>query len=263
LDDPISRWYAGWRGDSHATVRDLLGHTAGLGDPPEAFWQRVVDAPHKPVTRRRLIAATPEPGPRTSDAEYSNAGFVIAGLILERAAREPIAAVMRREVLSGPGGDGLALQPGERPRRPHAHSYWYPNGLTAAPDDATGGGPLLPSRSLASLLPAAGGLAGDVPSLARWAHALLGGDVLSPASLEQMTDFHYILVPEGYGLGLMRDSLHDHALWGHIGDGLGSHTELWHVPDARLTIAVAWNDDMIDREGGIFEALLSTALGTR
>jgi hypothetical protein len=41
-----------------------------------------------------------------------------------------------------------------------------------------------------------------------------------------MTDFRYIHVPEGYGLGLMRDSLHDRALWGHIGDGLGGHTEL-------------------------------------
>jgi hypothetical protein len=61
----------------------------------------------------------------------------------------------------------------------------------------------------------------------------------------------------------MRDSLHDHALWGHIGDGLGSHTELWHVPRDRLTIAVTWNDDMVDREGGIFEALLSTALDSR
>ena len=68
---------------------------------------------------------------------------------------------------------------------------------------------------------------------------------------------------DGYGLGLMRDSLHDSVLWGHVGDGLGSHTELWHAPRERLTIAVTWNDDMIDREGGIFEALLSTALEPR
>ena len=39
-----------------------------------------------------------------------------------------------------------------------------------------------------------------------------------------------------------------------------AHTELWHLPRERLTFAVSWNDDMIDREGGIFEDLLSTAL---
>ena len=43
----------------------------------------------------------------------------------------------------------------------------------------------------------------------------------------------------------------------------GSHAELWHVPRGRLTIAVSWNNDMIDREDGIFEALLSIALDSR
>ena len=33
LDDPIRRWYPSWRGDRRATVRDLLGHTAGIRDP--------------------------------------------------------------------------------------------------------------------------------------------------------------------------------------------------------------------------------------
>ena len=260
LDDPIARWYAKWRGDPDATVRDLLGHTAGLGDPPDTFWQRMLRNPLEQPTPRQFISATPRPGPRTSDAQYSNTGFLIAGLILQRAAREPVAAVMRREILSAPGGDGLALQPTERPRTPHAHSYWYPGGLTAEAADVSDGGPLLPSRKWAGVASPAGGLAGDVPSLARWAHELLGGNVLSPSSLRDMTDFHSISMPEGYGLGLMRDSLHDRVLWGHIGDGLGSHTELWHVPRERLTIAASWNDDMIDREGGIFEALLSIAL---
>ena len=260
LDDPITRWYAEWRGDPDATVRDLLGHTSGLGDPPDAFWQRLVRNPLEHVTQRQFISATPRPGPRSSDAQYSNAGFVIAGLILQRAAREPVAAVMRREILEAPGGDGLALQPAERPRTPHAHSYWYPGGLTADPADVSDGGPLLPSRKWAGVAPPAGGLSGDVPSLARWAHELLGGNVLAPASLREMTEFHSFAMLEGYGLGLMRDSLHDRVLWGHIGDGFGSHTELWHVPRERLTIAVSWNDDMIDNEGGILEALLTIAL---
>ncbi len=262
LDDPISRWYRGWRGDREATVRDLLGHTSGLGNPPDAFWERVVEHPRRRVSPRQFIAATPRPGPRTTEAEYSNTGFVIVGLILERAAREPLAAVMRREVLSVPGGDGLAFQPAERPRPPHAHSYWYPDGLSEDATDVSDGGPLLPSSSWAGLAPAAWGLAGDVPSLARWAHHLLGGEVLSRASLREMTDFHSLAArgPEAYGLGLMRDSLHERVMWGHLGDGLGSHTELWHLPRERLTFAVTWNDDMIDREGGIFESLLSTAL---
>src|SRR5829696_6652830 len=34
----------------------------------------------------------------------------------------------------------------------------------------------------------------------------------------------------------------------HGGDGLGSHTEFWHLPRERLTLAVSWNDDLLDRE---------------
>ena len=199
LDDRISRWYAQWRGDPNATVRDLLGHTAGVGDPPEAFWRQILGHPRRRVTARQFIAATPRPGPRTSEAAYSNTGVVITGLILERAAREPLANLMRRELFGAAGGDGLAMQPAERPRSPHAHSYWYPDGLTNPPADVSDGGPALPSRTLAGMASSAGGLAGDVPSLARWAHELLGGNVLSPASLRQMTDFHSSPCSTGMG----------------------------------------------------------------
>jgi CubicO group peptidase (beta-lactamase class C family) len=45
LNDPITRWYGEWRGDPNATVRDLLGHTAGLGDPPESLLAADVQTP--------------------------------------------------------------------------------------------------------------------------------------------------------------------------------------------------------------------------
>jgi CubicO group peptidase (beta-lactamase class C family) len=184
----------------------------------------------------------------------------MAGVIVQRAAREPVAVAMRRELFSAPGGSGLALQPAEPPHAPLAHSYWYPHGQTGDPGDVSDGGPLVPSRTWAGLAGTAGGLAGDVTSLARWADALLGGRVLAASSLRQMTRFHGIDYPEGYGLGLMRDSFEHRVMWGHIGDGLGSHTELWRLPRERLTIAIAWNDDVIDRDGEILPALLRAAL---
>jgi len=253
LDDPIVRWYPGWRGDARATVRDLLGHTAGIRDPEIDLARRALPS------ERRLIATVP--GPRTTDAQYSNVGYLIAGRVLERAAREPLAKATRREVFNHPGGEGLALQPAERPRPPHAHSYWYPDG-GGTPVDASDGGPILPYRSLAALAGAAGSLAGDVPSLARWGHELFGGRVLEPASLREMARFHPGGFWEAYGLGLAQDSFEERTMWGHGGDGLGSHTEFWHLPHERLTLAVTWNDDLLDREGGLHVALLRAALGT-
>ena len=69
LDDPIRQWYPRWRGDPDATVRDLLGHTAGMGEPPPAFWERVDAHPRQTFTDRDYLAATPAPGPRTEQRD--------------------------------------------------------------------------------------------------------------------------------------------------------------------------------------------------
>ena len=261
LDDAIRRWYPGWRGDPRASVRDLLGHTAGApADPRASFYRRVFAHPRRQWTVREVIAAAPPPGVRTSRAEYSNVGFIIAGMILERAAGEPAAELMRRELFSRHAGAGLALQPGERSRAPRAHSYAYPRGWGRGPRDRSDGGPILPFPGWASQVGTAGALAGDVPSLARWGHALLAGRILQTRSLREMTRFHEGGLWEAYGLGLARQTIADHAMWGHGGAGPGSHTEFWHLPREQLTIAVAWNDEQFDKDLQIFPALLRTAL---
>ena len=82
----------------------------------------------------------------------------------------------------------------------------------------------------------ASALAGDVPSLARWGHALLGGHILHPASLRQVTRFRPMTPSgpgtywDGYGLGLAQLTINGRRMWGHSGDGLGTHTEFWHLP---------------------------------
>jgi len=262
LDDPIRRWYPAWRGDPEATVRDLLGHTSGMmRGPPDALFARMLDHPRVTATRQQFVAATGKPGPPTGGAEYSDAGFVLAGLILERAGGAPIAALARRNVLSAAGGDGLALQPGERPAPPHAHSYWYPDGVGRQVDANDRSG-VLPRRWWVTMASGAIGLAGAVPSLARWGSELLGGRVLEPSSLQEMQDIHGGGFWSGYGLGLAKWSVDDHEMWGHTGDGLGTHTELWYLPKERVTVAVAWNDDAIDDDGQILPALVRAALGS-
>jgi D-alanyl-D-alanine carboxypeptidase len=258
LDDTIKRWYPAWNGDPRATVRDLLGHVAGTRDSRDSFYVRVGSHPHATVTPRQAIAATPRAGPRTHDAVYSNTGFLIAGLILQRAGRQSVAAGMRHELFDHPGGAGLAMQPTERAHPPRAYSYWYPHGTGNRPVAVNRGGSLLPARSWASAAWTAGALSGDVPSLARWGQELLGGDILKPESLRAMTRFHPGAFPLGYGLGLGRDTIDGHTMWGHTGDGFGSHTELWHVPADDLTIAVGWNDDTLDREAVFLPHLLRT-----
>ena len=260
LDDTVRRWYPAWRGDPRATVRDLLGHRAGTRDPGARFVQGVIRRPRRTVTAAKHIAAAPKPGARTEEAEYSDTGFVIAGVILQRVTREPLAAALRREVFGHPGGEGLAFQPAERTNAPRARSYWYPDG--GAKPTAVAEGEILPSRAHASAYGPAGALAGRVPALARFGHELFGGRILARSSLREMARFHPGGFWEGYGLGLAANSLDEHPMWGHGGDGLGSHTEFWYLPRERLTVAVAWNDELLD-DSDILPALLRTALDRR
>ncbi len=262
LDDRIARWYPAWGGEPEATVRDLLGHTSGLGDPSERLFRRIIGNPDRFITAAEVLAATPRPGKRTQEAAYSNSGFVLAGTILARAAGGPVAAALRREVFDVPGGDGLAMQPWERPHPPLAHAYWFPEG-GATPHDASDGGPYIPSRAWASGTRTAGALAGDVPSLARWGHAVLGGDVLQPRSLQAMTRFREGGPWEGYGLGVALSSVDALPMWGHGGDGIGTHTELWHIPARDVTIAVSWNDEQLEADAPFVQSLLRTVLKQR
>jgi D-alanyl-D-alanine carboxypeptidase len=262
LEDPIAKWYPAWNGDPEATVSDLLGHTSGLGDPSDALLFGVAQG-KRLVTPRQFVVAAGRPGPRTTEAAYSNAGLMLMGLIIERATGERVAATMRREVFDHPGGRGLALQPAERTQAPRADSYWYPRGL-ANPVAANDGTPFLPTRGWALMAGTAGALAGNVPSLARWGQALFNDQILDPSSLHEMATFHNA-EPEfwdGYGLGLAKYSFDGHDMWGHTGDSpTGSHTEFWHLLKENMTIAVTWNDAAIENDGGIFQGLVKAANG--
>ena len=159
---------------------------------------------------------------------------------------------------------GLALQPAERPHPPLAHPYIYPHGVGGGPVDASDGGPVIPSLAWAGAASTAGAMAGDVPSLARWGHALLGGHVLQPSSLRAMTRFRAGEIPwDGYGLGLARTTINGLTAWGHGGDGLGTHTEFWHLPGRNLTVAITWNDDVLDGEAPFLRHLVALALAAQ
>jgi hypothetical protein len=92
---------------------------------------------------------------------------------------------------------------------------------------------------------------------------VLGGEVLERRSLQAMTRFRDGAWWEGYGLGVALSSIDDLPMWGHGGDGLGTHTELWHVPARDVTIAVSWNDEQLEADAPFVPSLLRTVLKQR
>src|SRR5690348_4029412 len=99
LDDHVSKYIPGITEGDRITLRQLLSHTSGVQD----FWPQdysFIDM-ETPATPQRIIdkwAKKPldfEPGARW---QYSNTGYVVAGLIAEKVSGEPLLSYLNRKI---------------------------------------------------------------------------------------------------------------------------------------------------------------------
>jgi Beta-lactamase len=75
-----------------------------------------------------------------------------------------------------------------------------------------------------------------------------------------MTRFMPAEFPPEYGLGLARDRLAGVEAWGHPGDVIGFHAELWYLPKYRATIAALGNyqtGEFLGPQRALAEALIA------
>jgi hypothetical protein len=90
---------------------------------------------------------------------------------------------------------------------------------------------------------AAGGLCSTVDDLIAWQHALVSGDVVTPASYARMTTPAPLGsgAPMVYGYGLMTGTLANHPRVAHGGGIPGFNTSLSYYPADSLSIVVLVN----------------------
>jgi D-alanyl-D-alanine carboxypeptidase len=207
------------------TVRQLLQHTSGIPDYVRYF----TAIPQEPVAPGDLVAFAlehaPDFEPPGSSWSYSNTGYLILGLLLERVTGKDIASVLVERIMQPLGLTQTYWPPaGERAiRGPHARNY------TPRPGDPAG--ELVDVTDLEpSVAWAAGQLISTPTDLNRFWEALFDEGVLSDSLLREMTDA-LVLSDDfdpgaGYGLGLFRRSLSCGGFyWGHSGDHLGVQAE--------------------------------------
>lgn len=116
-DTTVAQAFPGFADDIHPDLREvtlvhLLSHRAGLaGDPTVADWTEL-PAGSLPEQRLwlagRLLGRAPEAAPETAYI-YSNAGFIVAGAMLEQATGRPWEALLRERVLEPLGMDGCGF----------------------------------------------------------------------------------------------------------------------------------------------------------
>ena len=157
LDDKVSKYLTGVSGGDEITIRQLLSHTSGLRD----FWPQDYDfvdmrTPVKPeeiVQRWGTAPLDYKPGTRW---QYSNTGYVVAGLIAEKAGGAPLWDQFERELFQPLGLHPLKLDDTNKPGFPQGYHRYALGPVVTATSPASG------------WLWAAGEISMTASDLARW-----------------------------------------------------------------------------------------------
>jgi CubicO group peptidase (beta-lactamase class C family) len=226
------------------SIRMLLAHSSGLPPYEKLFLEA--------QTREELLAAafatqlTADPGTRT---EYSDIGFIILGVALERLAEEPLDSFCRREVFGPLGMLHTAF---------HPPAAWR-DSIPPTVDDRTFRHRIVQGEvqdenaSVMGGVAAHAGLFATASDLATFAHAMLQGGrpILRPETLAVFTRRES--GPPGTTRALGWDTpsspsqsgKHFSARsFGHLGY---TGTSLWIDPDRQLSVTLlsnrTWPDD--------------------
>jgi D-alanyl-D-alanine carboxypeptidase len=229
-DDKVGKYLPDW---PNADVRDkvsianLLTHTSGLGD----FWGPAHEAKLASLDTVAEYAALVredkpalEPG---KDFRYSNNGYVLLGLIVEKVTGRDYYELVRERIYARAG-----MQ--------HADHYLatdtkpgYAIGYLA--DGSSSAGRLALRGS-----PAGGGYA-SARDLLAFANALQGGKLVKPLTLARMTSGIAAMGPDmayGYGFGV---SAVPEKHFGHDGGTPGTNSSFEVFPDSGYVVIVQSN----------------------
>lgn len=253
LDAPIARYLpeAPLRGQT-VTVRQLLSHTSGVVDyaeSPRLRSLKALDLP--PDTLLAVAAETPFYFPPGEQMRYSNTGFVLLGMLIERVSGRPYAEFVTERVLRPAGAAGAHFC---EPRRVVPH---LARGYTRSP---TG---LAPAEYISPHVPyAAGGFCGTAGDLAAWNAALHGGRLLSPALHAEMVRPARVSGRTGrYGLGVMIGRIAGRPAYHHGGDIFGFTTYTAYFPDDSLNVTVLFNTQGPARPDALVARVAEALLG--
>ncbi len=236
LDAPVATYLKetpeSWE---EVTVRNLVRHTAGVPNVTalEGFGRQKF----LPTSQDELIAMFRdlpldfEPGSKFS---YSNSGYVLLSRIVENVSEQSLADFYQANLFEplGMADTGLDSSAKILPNRADGYS---PSGDGETVVNAEYVNMAIPTG--------AGAMYSTTGDLLKWQQGLFGGDILSPASLEEYvtpTEFEAFF-GDRYAHAVLVDSTDDNTYYWHGGGIEGFNAWLSYDPDRKVTVAVLAN----------------------
>ncbi len=253
VDDPITQYFPDYPTHGYTiTLRHLMTHTSGIID-----FLAIEEFPNiekEDITAMDVIDFFKNapmnfaPGDAYS---YSNSGYVMLGAIIEQLSGQSYEDFIQERIFTPLGMDNTYHGDFKR---------LIPNRVTGY---AMGPEGYENSSYLSMSIPgAAGAIISTVDDLHAWNTALFAGDVVSMASLEEMTTPFTLNNGElsNYGFGLAIQSLRAQPMISHTGGINGFITYAAYLPESDVYVAVLGNTGFQSRvyEGN---SMLAMAIG--
>lgn len=244
LDAPVNRYLPGLLPDDRITVRHLLTHRSGLADYSDAMFAKTV--PGFEAVRNRVFTyqelvdlslaepRTTEPG---ANYRYSNANFVVVGMLIEKITGTSAAEQYEQRIIKPLKLRNTSyVHPRTEIKGLHVRGYLHP-------DEA--GAPLVDStEQTGSWAQTAGAVISNPADLNTFTTALMRGRLLSPHMLDAMTTVTPTDTTQTrfYGLGLRRYDLScGTQVYGHTGTVQGFYTYAFATRDGRRSLSAMAN----------------------
>ncbi len=253
LDDPLSKHLHGTTLNRALTpdkvrLRDLLSHTSGINNNPIAT-RLAFTGEHDPATLWWLLGKSePMEDAPLGTFRYTNVGYNIIGMILDRETEKPWQDLLRDEIFQ-PLGMHRTTAYASLPKRegwPQAAPYFglHPDGIQR-----------LYLQKTDETMQSAGGMMTTAEDLAQFLELQMNdgkvdGHQIVPASVIRRTHEKLADVDEGrppfgqsgYGLGWSHGSWQDKTVLYHNGGFAGFFSTISFMPEAGIGVAVVTNE---------------------
>jgi CubicO group peptidase (beta-lactamase class C family) len=236
------------------TVRNLLNHTSGLPDYEDILVKQHPDTPEEKIPQildagvlKLLKQQTSGKFPAGAKWEYSNSGYAVLAMIVEKMSGKPFGQFLQEKIFDPlKMTNTLAYEQGknEVPNRAYGHTR-------------KGDGWQETDQSPTSAVLGDGGIYSSLNDLAKWDRAIRDHTLLTAAEMQpaltavQPTDGP-AKSPDGkvasYGFGWFLDPHQGHMRMFHDGETIGFRTTIQRFPDDELTIIVLANRADVDPE---------------
>lgn len=215
------------------TVRHLLNHTSGLVDyedlTPESRTTQLSDRDVLDMLASKDSVYFPA-GSRYS---YSNSGYVLLGIIVQRVSGLSFPAFLAQRIFTPLGMAATVAHVEGRDTIAHRAYGYSPRAGTFVQND----------QSVTSATLGDGGIYSNVDDLVQWDRALYGTTLVDAATLELATTPPILPGDSAseYGFGWFVDTYRGERRWRHTGETSGFRNAIQRFPARRFTVIVLTN----------------------